>query len=33
VAFGRAEPRYLQNGDTVEVEIERIGVLVNPVAG
>jgi 5-carboxymethyl-2-hydroxymuconate isomerase len=31
VAFGRAEPRYLQSDDTVEVEIERIGVLVNPV--
>ncbi len=31
VAFGQAEPRYLRDGDTVEVEIERIGVLVNPV--
>jgi 2-keto-4-pentenoate hydratase/2-oxohepta-3-ene-1,7-dioic acid hydratase in catechol pathway len=27
----RAEPRYLEDGDEVEVEIERIGVLVNPV--
>jgi len=33
VAFGRADSRYLQDGDTIEVEIERIGVLVNPVAG
>jgi 2-keto-4-pentenoate hydratase/2-oxohepta-3-ene-1,7-dioic acid hydratase in catechol pathway len=31
VAFGRAEPRYLQDGDEVEVEIEGIGTLVNPV--
>jgi 2-keto-4-pentenoate hydratase/2-oxohepta-3-ene-1,7-dioic acid hydratase in catechol pathway len=31
VAFGRPDGRYLQDGDTVEVEIERIGVLVNPV--
>ena len=31
VAFGRPDGRYLQAGDTVEVEIERIGVLVNPV--
>jgi 5-carboxymethyl-2-hydroxymuconate isomerase len=31
VAFGRADGRYLQAGDTVEVEIERIGVLVNSV--
>jgi acylpyruvate hydrolase len=33
VAFGRADPRWLQPGDTVDVEIERIGVLVNPVVG
>ena len=31
VAFGRADGRYLQPGDTVEVEIERIGTLTNPV--
>jgi 2-keto-4-pentenoate hydratase/2-oxohepta-3-ene-1,7-dioic acid hydratase in catechol pathway len=31
VAFGRPDGRYLQDGDTVEVDIERIGVLVNPV--
>jgi 2-keto-4-pentenoate hydratase/2-oxohepta-3-ene-1,7-dioic acid hydratase in catechol pathway len=31
VAFGRPDGRYLQDGDTVEVEIESIGVLVNPV--
>jgi 5-carboxymethyl-2-hydroxymuconate isomerase len=33
VALGRPDPRWLGPGDTVEVEIERIGVLVNPVAG
>jgi 5-carboxymethyl-2-hydroxymuconate isomerase len=32
VAFGRPDGRYLQDGDSVEVEIERIGVLANPVA-
>ena len=31
VAFGRPDGRYLQDGDTVEVEIERIGVLTSPV--
>ena len=31
VAMGRPDGRYLQPGDTVEVEIERIGVLTNPV--
>jgi 2-keto-4-pentenoate hydratase/2-oxohepta-3-ene-1,7-dioic acid hydratase in catechol pathway len=31
VAFGRPDGRYLQAGDTVEVEIDRVGVLVNPV--
>lgn len=31
VAFGRSEPRYLEDGDEVEVEIEGIGVLMNPV--
>jgi 2-keto-4-pentenoate hydratase/2-oxohepta-3-ene-1,7-dioic acid hydratase in catechol pathway len=31
VAFGRPDGRYLQDGDTVEVEIEGIGVLVNGV--
>ena len=31
VAFGQPDGRYLQDGDTVEVEIERIGVLTNPV--
>ena len=31
VAFGRPDGHYLQDGDTVEVEIERIGVLVNEV--
>jgi 2-keto-4-pentenoate hydratase/2-oxohepta-3-ene-1,7-dioic acid hydratase in catechol pathway len=33
VAFGHPDGRYLQDGDTVEVEIERIGVLTNPVVG
>jgi len=32
VGFARRPPVYLQPGDTVEVEIERIGVLRNPVA-
>src|SRR5438270_6819792 len=31
VAFGRPDGRYLQGGDTVEVEIERIGALTSPV--
>jgi 2-keto-4-pentenoate hydratase/2-oxohepta-3-ene-1,7-dioic acid hydratase in catechol pathway len=31
VAMGQPEPRYLRPGDTVEVEIEGIGVLTNPV--
>jgi 2-keto-4-pentenoate hydratase/2-oxohepta-3-ene-1,7-dioic acid hydratase in catechol pathway len=31
VAFGRPDGRYLRCGDSVEVEIERIGVLRNPV--
>lgn len=26
-------PRYLQPGDTVEVEVEHIGILTNPVTG
>jgi 2-keto-4-pentenoate hydratase/2-oxohepta-3-ene-1,7-dioic acid hydratase in catechol pathway len=32
VAMGRSQPRYLQPSDTVEVEIEHIGTLINPVA-
>jgi 5-carboxymethyl-2-hydroxymuconate isomerase len=31
VAMGQPEPRYLADGDTVEVEIERLGVLTNRV--
>ena len=31
IAFGSPSPRYLLPGDTVEVEIENIGVLRNPV--
>jgi 2-keto-4-pentenoate hydratase/2-oxohepta-3-ene-1,7-dioic acid hydratase in catechol pathway len=30
-AFMKPEPKYLQLGDTVEVEVENIGVLKNPV--
>jgi len=33
VAMGRPDGCYLRSGDTVEVEIERIGTLVNPVIG
>jgi 2-keto-4-pentenoate hydratase/2-oxohepta-3-ene-1,7-dioic acid hydratase in catechol pathway len=29
VALGRSDPRYLEPGETVEVEIEGIGVLRN----
>jgi 2-keto-4-pentenoate hydratase/2-oxohepta-3-ene-1,7-dioic acid hydratase in catechol pathway len=31
VGFGRKPQRYLQDGDTIAVEIEGIGELVNPV--
>jgi 2,4-didehydro-3-deoxy-L-rhamnonate hydrolase len=31
VAMGRADGRYLRPGDTVEVEIEKVGRLTNPV--
>lgn len=31
VGFKRTPPLFLQNGDTTEVEIERIGQLRNPV--
>ena len=33
VGFVRKPPVFLQPGDVVEVEIERIGVLSNPVVG
>ncbi len=33
VGMGHTPPAYLQPGDTVEVEIERIGILRNYVAG
>jgi 2-keto-4-pentenoate hydratase/2-oxohepta-3-ene-1,7-dioic acid hydratase in catechol pathway len=33
VGFARKPPVFLRPGDVVEVEIERIGVLRNPVAG
>ena len=32
VGFKRTPPRFLVPGDTVEVEIERVGTLVNKVA-
>jgi acylpyruvate hydrolase len=31
VGFARNPPRFLQPGDRVEVEIEQLGTLVNPV--
>jgi 2-keto-4-pentenoate hydratase/2-oxohepta-3-ene-1,7-dioic acid hydratase in catechol pathway len=31
VGFVRRPPRYLQPGDTVRIEIERLGALENPV--
>jgi 2-keto-4-pentenoate hydratase/2-oxohepta-3-ene-1,7-dioic acid hydratase in catechol pathway len=33
VGFARKPPVYLQPGDVVEVEIERLGILSNPVVG
>jgi acylpyruvate hydrolase len=33
VGFARNPPRFLQPGDVVEVEIEGLGTLVNPVVG
>jgi len=32
VGFTRDPPEYLKPGDVIEAEIERIGVLRNPVA-
>ncbi len=32
VGFARQPPRFLHAGDTVEVEIEQIGVIVTPIA-
>jgi 2-keto-4-pentenoate hydratase/2-oxohepta-3-ene-1,7-dioic acid hydratase in catechol pathway len=31
VGFARTPPVYLMDGDVVEVEVDRIGVLANPV--
>jgi 2-keto-4-pentenoate hydratase/2-oxohepta-3-ene-1,7-dioic acid hydratase in catechol pathway len=31
VGMARTPPRFLQPGDTVSVEIEKIGTLTNPV--
>jgi 2-keto-4-pentenoate hydratase/2-oxohepta-3-ene-1,7-dioic acid hydratase in catechol pathway len=31
VQFGRDTPRWLEDGDTVTVEIEGVGTLTNPV--
>ncbi len=33
VGFSRTPPEYLKNGDVVEIEIEGIGRLTNPVTG
>ena len=33
VGFKRTPPRYLVPGDTVEVEIERVGSVSNPIVG
>ena len=33
VGFARKPPVFLKEGDVVEVEIEKIGVLRNPVVG
>jgi 2-keto-4-pentenoate hydratase/2-oxohepta-3-ene-1,7-dioic acid hydratase in catechol pathway len=33
VGFTRTPPRYLGPGDTVEVEIERVGAVSNPIVG
>ena len=32
VGFARTPPEFLKDGDVMEVEIERIGVLRNPVS-
>jgi acylpyruvate hydrolase len=32
VGYARKPPVFMQDGDRIEVEIERIGVLSNPVA-
>jgi 2-keto-4-pentenoate hydratase/2-oxohepta-3-ene-1,7-dioic acid hydratase in catechol pathway len=32
VGYARTPPVFMQPGDTVEIEIERIGTLVNPIA-
>ena len=31
VGFARNPPEFMQPGDTVEVEIEQIGILKNPI--
>ena len=33
VGAGRKPPQYMKPGDTIEVEVSRIGVLRNPIAG
>jgi 2-keto-4-pentenoate hydratase/2-oxohepta-3-ene-1,7-dioic acid hydratase in catechol pathway len=33
VGFKRNPPIFLRHGDFVEVEVEKIGVLCNPVVG
>jgi 2-keto-4-pentenoate hydratase/2-oxohepta-3-ene-1,7-dioic acid hydratase in catechol pathway len=32
VGHARKPPVWMKNGDTIEVEIERIGILRNPIA-
>jgi hypothetical protein len=33
VGFSRTPPRYLSPGDTVRVEVERVGSVTNPIVG
>ena len=33
VGFVRKPPVYLRAGDVIEIEVERVGVITNPVVG
>jgi 2-keto-4-pentenoate hydratase/2-oxohepta-3-ene-1,7-dioic acid hydratase in catechol pathway len=33
VGYARTPPVWMKAGDTIEIEIERVGVLRNPVTG
>jgi 2-keto-4-pentenoate hydratase/2-oxohepta-3-ene-1,7-dioic acid hydratase in catechol pathway len=33
VGYARTPPVWMKSGDTIEIEIERVGVLRNPVTG